>query len=112
MDGVKTFNGFVDPERYAPVAHIVHKGNAPRTTQIPQVDPGEILSYEMHPGHVLWNQLLTPHWVTASTDRPAFSLNISHGGVRHHGQFLANEVALREHWDSHPDEAWVADLRY
>lgn len=112
LDGIKTFNGFVDPERHAPITHIVKRGNAPRTTEIPHVETSEILSYEMHPGDVLWNQLLTPHWVTAGDDRPAFSLNISHGGVRHRGQFLANEVALREHWDGHPDEAWVADLRY
>ncbi len=112
LDGVKTFNGFVDPEKHAPIAHIVQKGNAPRTTDIPSVAPDELLSYEMHHGDVLWNQLLTPHWVTAGDDRPAFSLNISHGGVRHRGQFLANEVPLRAHWETHPDEAWVADLRY
>ena len=66
----------------------------------------------MQPGDLLWNQLLTPHWVTAGADKAAFSLNISHGGLRHRGEFLANEVPLRKRWQDHPEEAWVADLRY
>jgi hypothetical protein len=112
LAGTKTFNGFLDPEKYAPIAHIVKKGNTPRSAEIPPYDEADLLCYEMRPGDLLWNQLLTPHWVTAGEDQAAFSLNISHGGVRHRGQFCANEIALRQHWEMHPEEAWVADLRY
>ncbi len=112
INGEKTFNGFLDPEKYAPIDDIIIKGNAPRSVEIPEHDPEDVLSYKMKPGDVLWNQLLTPHWVIAGAEEPAFSINISHGGVRHRGAFLANEVPLRERWQAYPDEAWIADLRY
>ena len=110
--GEKTFNGFLNPDKYAPIENIVIKGNAPRSVEVPIHDPGDVLSYKMEPGDVLWNQLLTPHWVLAGVGGPAFSINISHGGVRHRGMFLANERLLRERWQAYPDEAWVDDLRY
>ncbi|MEE3235634.1 MAG: hypothetical protein VX294_15840 [Candidatus Latescibacterota bacterium] len=112
VHGEKTFNGFLDPEKYAPIDDIVIKGNAPRSVEVPEHDPEDILSYIMRPGDVLWNHLLTPHWVVAGVEEPAFSINISHGGVRHRGAFLANEAPLRERWQACPEEAWVADLRY
>ncbi len=112
LDGTKTFNGFLDPEKYASIERIVKKGGAPRSSEIPSYDEADLLSYEMQSGDVLWNQLLTPHWVTAGEDQAAMSFNISHGGVRHRGQFCANEIPLRKHWEEHPEEAWVADLRY
>lgn len=112
LDGTKTFNGFLDPEKYGPIDHIIIKGNAPRSTEIAPHDEDDLLSYVMQPGDLLWNQILTPHWVTAGADKAAFSLNISHGGLRHRGHFLANEVPLRKRWQDHPEEAWVADLRY
>ena len=110
--GEKTFNGFWEPEKYAPIEDVVIRGKAPRSIEVPAHDPEDVLSYKMKPGDVLWNQLLTPHWVVAGIDEPAFSINISHGGVRHRGMFLANEKLLRERWQSYPDEAWVDDLRY
>ena len=70
-----------------------------------------MISYEMQSGALLWNQLLTPHWVEAS-DEIAVSVNISHGGVRYMGEFCDNEQVLRARWDKHPQEAWLTDLRY
>ena len=51
----------------------------------------------MDPGNLLWNQILTPHWVDASADGIAISLNISHGGIMRNGEYAPNEKVLREH---------------
>jgi hypothetical protein len=50
----------------------------------------------MHPGDVLWNVLLTPHWVEAG-EEVALSVNISHGGVRLHGKLFRHEQELEDH---------------
>ena len=51
----------------------------------------------MPAGVVLFNQLLTPHWVQSPLDAVAFSINLSHGGLRRVGagrQLCRNEVQL------------------
>ena len=112
LDGEKTFNGFVDPDKYLPVAGRLERGNPLREQAPPGHDENDVLAYRMVPGDLLWNQLLTPHWVVAGADRVAMSLNISHGLVRHRGAFGANEALLHERWQQHPEEAWLADMRY
>lgn len=111
VSGVKVFNGFKDPEAHAPVADIVDNRAAYRHDVPPEFDPDLILTYRMAPGDVLWNQLLTPHWVDAG-DEIAVSVNISHGGVAYRGRFCENEQALRKRWEDHPEEAWTVDDRY
>ena len=49
---------------------------------------------------VLFNKLLTPHWVEAVGEEVAVSLNISHGGLRLRGELCRNEREL---------EAWRGD---
>ena len=49
---------------------------------------------------VLFNKLLTPHWVEAVGEEVAVSLNISHGGLRLRGELCCNEREL---------EAWRGD---
>ena len=49
---------------------------------------------------VLFNKLLTPHWVEAVGSEVAVSLNISHGGLRLRGELCRNEREL---------EAWRGD---
>ena len=78
----------------------------------PDHAPDDVLSYFMEPGAMLWNQLLTPHWVEGGRNDIAVSVNISHGGIQHAGQFCPNEQVLRKHWEDHPDEAWLIDQRY
>ena len=54
-----------------------------------------IRQVDMPPGVVLFNQLLTPHWVQSPLDTVAFSINLSHGGLRRTGtnrQLCRNEV--------------------
>ena len=49
---------------------------------------------------MLFNKLLTPHWVEAVGEEVAVSLNISHGGLRLRGELCRNEREL---------EAWRGD---
>ena len=111
--GTKTFNGFKDPEKYAPIQDVVDKRDTYPSTLPPDgIDADDILAYRMEPGAVLWNQIKTPHWVTGSDDEIAVSVNISHGGVQYQGQFCPNEQVLRKRWEKHPEEAWLIDERY
>jgi hypothetical protein len=57
----------------------------------------DLVSVDMGPGEVLFNKLLTPHWVQAVGDDVAVSLNLSHGGLRCHGRLTRNEAELRSH---------------
>ena len=61
----------------------------------PQITDEETLVYEMHPGDVLWNVLLTPHWVEAA-DHVTYSINLSHGGLRLNNQLCRNEQELED----------------
>lgn len=112
IHGTKAFHGFQDPDRYGSAQDIVDRREDYRSKRPPQHDPADLLSYIMTPGDLLWNQLLTPHWVDAGTDDIAVSVNISHGGIQHQGQFCPNEQILRQRWEEHPSEAWLVDERY
>lgn len=113
VHGTKTFHGFHEPAKYGPVDDVVHHRDKYVSPLPPEhIEPADVLSCEMQPGDLLWNQLLTPHWVTGSQDEIAVSINISHGGVQHMGQFCPREQALRQRWQEHPDEAWLVDERY
>ena len=110
IHGVKTFHGFNEPSKYAPIQHVVDNRGEYRSTLPPEgIDPDDVLSYPMEPGDVLWNQLLTPHWVTGTDDEIAVSVNISHGGVQYGGRYCPNEQVLRKRWEDHPDEAWLVE---
>ena len=111
VHGTKVFNGYVDPEKYAPIQVCVDERDRIQWKEPPACGAREVMSYKMEPGDLLWNQLLTPHWVEAG-DEIAVSVNISHGGVRYMGEFCDNEKVLRARWDKHPKEAWLTDLRY
>ena len=110
--GTKFFNGYKDSYKYSPLDDAVNnRESLRRLNGPPEHDPEDVLSYPMEKGALLWNQLLTSHWVPAG-DEVAMSVNISHGGVSYGGEFCPNEVALRKRWEAHPDEAWLVDTRY
>jgi hypothetical protein len=94
--GTKNFCGLKDPDRWAPREIRMQYG--PGIVRPDTITPDDALAYLMQPGDVLWNQLLTPHWVEAS-DEPAMSINLSHGGLRLDGELCRNEREL---------EAWRA----
>jgi len=58
-----------------------------------ELTDADALCFNMGPGDVLWNALLTPHWVEAG-DEVALSVNISHSGVRYHGRLFRFEQEL------------------
>ena len=93
--GRKRFCGLQDPDRWAPRETRVRyeAGKLARPAELTEADA---LGYEMKPGDALWNVLLTPQWVEAG-DEVALSVNLSHGGLRLHGQLSRNEQELVEH---------------
>jgi hypothetical protein len=105
IHGTKLFSGLRNPESFAPVRSIRSKEGRDKLTMPPTLKAEDILEYEMKPGAMLWNHLLTPHWVDA-TDQPAVSVNISHGMLRYHGELGRNEQLLDDWWKVHPEEAW------
>ncbi len=111
--GEKTFNSFKDPERFAPVDWLVDEKDKTKAIlgSLPDYGPEDILSFKMTPGALLWNQLLTPHWVLAG-EEVAISVNISHGGISYQNAFCKNEQRLRQRWESHPEDVWLVDERY
>ena len=66
----------------------------------------DALSYGFSDNALLWNHLLTPHWVDAP--ELAFGINFSHSGLRHGG---------RRHYEQHlydtlgcnPNEKWYPE---
>jgi len=112
VHGVKNFNGFKDPEAVLSTDKSVNERKDIRQINPPEHNEADVLSYAMQPGDILWNQLLTPHWVVAGDDEIAVSINISHGGVSYAGAFCPREQALRKRWEVHPEEAWLVDERY
>jgi hypothetical protein len=108
IEGTKTFNSYVDPDRRNP-AEAAISGEI-TAEHPPPHESADRQSVVMQPGDLLWSHVLTPHWVSAETPL-AMSLTISHGGLCHQGAYARREVALREHWDTRPHEPWITDLR-
>jgi hypothetical protein len=102
--GTKHFCGLLDPDRWAPrELRLNNKDGAIAKPE--ELTDADALCYTMRPGDVLWNVLLTPHWVNAGDDEIAMSVNISHGGVRLHGNLSPNEQELEDYRAQHPDTA-------
>ncbi len=93
--GQKRFCGLKAPGRWAPWRMRVNykAGEFERPAQLQESDE---LCYEMPPGSVLWNALLTPHWVEAGNEA-AMSVNISHGGLRLNERLCPFERELEEY---------------
>ena len=92
--GTKRFIGLKDPDKWAPFEERMLKDG--KVVKPPGITEEDTLSYEMGPGNVLWNTLLTPHWVQA-TDHVTYSINLSHGGLRLNGKLCKNEQELEDY---------------
>jgi hypothetical protein len=93
--GRKRFCGLRDPERWAP--REVRLNYRPgELAHPPALTAADARCHDMRPGDVLWNVLLTPHWVEAG-DEVAMSVNLSHGGLRHEGRLCRFEQELEDH---------------
>lgn len=98
--GRKRFNALTNPEKYAPAKvredFVRRKSTYPEWFHMPSdLQPNEIRSFDMESGDLLWNVFLTPHWVESLEDKPAMSINVSHGGLRFEGQLCHFEVEAR-----------------
>jgi hypothetical protein len=74
----------------------------------------DVLAKTMKPGCVLFNQLLTPHWVQSPEAELAFSVNLSHGGLRrsNRGRGLCpNEAELVSLCARDPEVAVMFDIK-
>ena len=91
--GVKRFIGLKDPDRWGPFEERMLPGG--KIKHPVAITDEDTLVYEMHPGDVLWNVLLTPHWVEAA-DHVTYSINLSHGGLRLNNQLCRNEQELED----------------
>lgn len=108
VEGAKTFHSCQDPEQVLTAeAAIMGETTA---ESAPLHDAATVQSVRMEPGDLLWSHILTPHWVT-SESALSMSINLSHGGLCHHGRYADREIAVREHWDKNPEQAWRTDLR-
>ena len=68
----------------------------------------------MEPGTILFNQLLTPHWVQSPESDLAFSVNLSHGGLRRESTgrgLCANEAELVEACANDSEMAKMFDVK-
>lgn len=90
--GRKQFCGLREPARWTTREGRVNY-NAQQFERPTELKPDDALCYDMDPGAVLWNILLTPHWVDAGSTA-AMSVNISHGGLRLHGRLSPFEQEL------------------
>lgn len=103
VSGTKRFSGLTEPDKWVTLEERIHCGGL----KMPEgITPTDTLSYDMTPGTVLWNCLLTPHWVEAG-DEPSYSINISHGGLRLHGELAPHEQELEQWRIDHPDESKI-----
>lgn len=107
-EGVKRFVGLKDPHRWASQEERLQYSKG--VTRPEGITADDELAYEMKPGDVLWNALLTPHWVEAA-DHVTYSLNLSHGGLRLDGRLCPHEAEL-EAWRARQDAASQPAIRY
>ena len=114
IHGTKVFHGLLDPYRWAPLERAVDPKWREGMVRPEGLRSADVLSYPMPPGTVLWNQLLTPHWVdagetddgdpTAPGREVAASINLSHGGLRLDGELSPAGQALERYYRERPEQ--------
>ena len=94
--GTKRWSWLKEPERWC--GHPVLLEQADRyeiMTKPLDIGPDDIVTADMHPGDVLWNVMLTPHWVDAF-DETTYSINLTHFDLRCDGKFSDIDLELQE----------------
>lgn len=92
--GRKRFCWLKDPEKWCtPEIRFTDAGNYDRMFRPGGISPDDVIECEMGPGDVLWNIMLTPHWVY-SLDEASYSFNLTHFKLQCDGQFsdIDNEL--------------------
>jgi len=107
--GVKFFYGLKTPETWAPIDSVVKQKYRESLVRPENLTAEDVICHELGEGEVLWNQLLTPHWVEA-TDKVSYSILISHGELRLRGVLSQRQLALSKRWESIPEERPIFNL--
>lgn len=92
--GRKCFCWLKDPDRWC--SHDVLRQQADHYDLMVRpkgITPDDVIECEMGPGDVLWNVMLTPHWVY-SLDEPTYSFNLTHFDLACEGELSPIGQAL------------------
>jgi len=93
--GRKRFCWLKDPERWCPRAVRRDADLYDRMVRPPGITADDVIELEMNPGDVLWNVMLTPHWVY-SLDETSYSFNITHFELACDGKLSPIDLELQE----------------
>ena len=93
--GRKRFCWLKDPERWCPRAARRDADLYDRMARPAGISEDDVIEWEMNPGDVLWNVMLTPHWVY-SLDETSYSINITHFSLACDGQLSPIDVELQQ----------------
>jgi hypothetical protein len=94
ITGRKRFCWLKEPEKWCPYeVRFTDADHYDRMPCPPGITPDDVIECEMLPGDVLWNVMLTPHWVY-SLDEPTYSFNLTHFDLRCDGELspIAHEL--------------------
>jgi hypothetical protein len=94
--GRKRFCWLKEPEKWCP--YEVRRDNADFYDRMPcpeGITLDDVIECEMQPGDVLWNVMLTPHWVY-SLDETCYSFNLTHFDFHCDGKASPIEEELSE----------------
>jgi hypothetical protein len=93
--GRKRFCWLKEPEKWlTPEIKFTDADNYERMYRPEGITPDDVIECEMGPGDVLWNVMLTPHWVY-SLDEMTYSFNLTHFQLKCDDRFseIDNELA-------------------
>lgn len=112
IEGTKRFCGLKEPSKLHPESQ--RRKHGQNVAMPPGLTESDVLAVDMAPGTILFNQLLTPHWVQSPLDGIAFSVNLSHGGLRRSGTgrgLCRNETEHEAYKASDPAVAAEFDIK-
>ncbi len=94
--GAKRWCWLKEPERWCGHDVLLEQADRYEIMNKPAgIGPDDIVSVDMYPGDVLWNVMLTPHWVDAF-DETTYSINLTHFNMRYDGRYSDIDVELKE----------------
>lgn len=97
MVGVKRFCWLKDPERWCNrEVRREYADHYERMFRPADITDDDVVTFDMHPGDILWNVMLTPHWVYA-LDEMTWSINITHFNLTCDGRL--SEISRQWHED-------------
>lgn len=93
--GTKRFCWLKDPERWCPRQIRRNVGIHEKVIKPEGLTADDVIEVDMGPGDVLWNTVLTPHWVYA-LDKTSYSINVAINDLRCDGQLSPMGIEVQE----------------